>query len=59
MKHRRERKWRPAMPGRTTSSEFFVPARPQVDPVQPGVNQILFQALTAVPTNLQPEHLLD
>jgi hypothetical protein len=30
------RKWRPAMPGRITSSEFPVPARPLVDPVQPG-----------------------
>jgi len=58
MKHRPERKWRPAMPGRITSNEFRVPARPQVDPVQPGVDPLLLTALTTIPTNLQPEKLL-
>jgi hypothetical protein len=58
MKHRPERKWQPGMPGPITSNEFRVPARSQVDPVQPGVDRFLFTAIIAAPTNLQPEQLL-
>ena len=57
MKHRPERKWRPAMPGRITSNEFRVPARLLVDPVQSGVDQLSGNVLTVIPTNHQPQHL--
>jgi hypothetical protein len=57
MRHRPERKWRPAMPGLITSNGFKFPARLLVDPGQPGVKLLSLDEITAVPTNLQLQRL--